>query len=238
MSDAADTPGAEESPAHPVSGPRSSRRLPTLATLAVLSFVTVVDLLLLAAGLVGGQSFVYLGVAALLGIGACGLWEIVELRHRQGPTGTSLAWFAFPFALLLAFAQIPFLAMSVYPPLAETLGTGGRLETFVREMPDGTFLEICFPEPMQQRGNMLRLDGTLVPPSYFDSHPEHFRWLGARTLSIAIDRVSQDLDIGEIHDVAINSDLHVLRHPEQGKGVQLFRTTGGERLSGQSSRVR
>jgi hypothetical protein len=212
---------------------RPSRRPLTRAVAGILLFVAGLDLLLLAMGLGSSRSFVFLGIGAAFGLGACLLWEVVERARARGFRGTPLAWVAFPLALLLGFFQLPFLAISVYPPLEEQLFVRrGRVQAYFLERQE-LRLEVAFPELMEAGGNNLRLNSRPVPPGYIREHPELFQWLRAQVLSLSIRPIARDLGLGEVKTVGIND----LRDKLGNEEVELFRTQKGERLPAQTVEV-
>ena len=93
-----------------------SRRTYTKVVLGAVVVVMLLDLLLLALDFVSARAFRHLAVAAILAVGGALLWEPVA-RIKPGQAALTLAWIAFPSSMLLALATMPFLAMSVFPPL-------------------------------------------------------------------------------------------------------------------------
>ncbi len=198
------------------------RRLLPKVVLVVLGLASVVTLIFWAIGIVEASALVDLGIAIALGVAASAVWEIVERRvHRlEAPPDRSieieprretarpglLAWIAFPLALLLFFAQVPFLALAVHPPIREFLTRGGRVEAYYVNRAERR-LEIWFPRPMQRQGTNLRLDETFVPSGLLAPDRGLAEWRDGHTLSLSIDEVRADLGLGEIGAVSINADF-------------------------------
>lgn len=208
---------ASTSPSPPPAGPRPlPSRILTKLVAVLLGFSSFLCLALWALGLVGSASLLHLGAAAILGILACLLWELVERAGRPGSTagGTRsvLAWIAFPLALLLFFAQVPLLVLAIYPPIRGFYEQVGRVEAQVVSTPDGERLLVWFPRPMVRRGNNLRLGGEILPASYFAEDRGIVSWPDKRTLSVNLDRLESALgrDLGAIETILLNSDLHRL----------------------------
>jgi hypothetical protein len=93
------------------------RRGYTKALLSVLLFTAVLNLLLQGLGFVGLETLRPLGIGAACIVGGACLWEVVERGARGGGRPGPGAWLAFPMAMFLAVASLPFLGMAVYPPL-------------------------------------------------------------------------------------------------------------------------
>jgi hypothetical protein len=214
---------------------RPAPRPPLIRSVWILIVLgALVVLVELALGVAGSQAFVYLAVALGLGIVSSLAWKFVERRQERGGFGI---WLAFPIALLAAFAVIPLLAFAVWPGLDVQLRPADRVEAYYLERPGGRRLEVWFPQPMQRDGNNLRLNATPVPPRYYASHPDYFRWIDRQTLSIAVDEVRRDLDlVAEVEHVAVNLDVNVALRQE---GAMLFAyVEGGTRVPGQRVAVR
>src|SRR5690606_14830077 len=117
--------------------------------LGLYSLSAIVALLLYACGITSPSLFTYLGVALVFAGASAILWTIVERRQHRGGF---LLWAAFPFSLLFAFAQLPPLALALYPPLETFVFQAGRAEAWMVRQPEGRFLEIWFPHPLDPEG--------------------------------------------------------------------------------------
>ncbi len=185
---------------------------------ALLVFAAVVGGILYLTGSVPERIFVYLGLAAACVLVASLAWEIVvrevlahEARSREegavgmaeGPPG-ALAWVAFPVAIFLSLASLPFLVLVVYPPAEELFTESGRVTASVSRGSAGLLLHLDFPEPTMQRGENLRINGTPLPQGYVRDHPEVFVWRGGQTLSLAVEPLLRDLRLERIDSVGIN----------------------------------
>jgi len=164
------------------------RRGYTKALLSILLFTAVLNLLLQGLGFVGPETMQPLGIGAGCILAGAGLWEVVErgARRDRPRLGT---WLAFPLAMFLAIAALPFLGMAVYPPLEDFILREGRLEAGTQ----GGTLEIDFPRAVAPGPLNLRIDDVDVPPGLGDRESGPMRWNGPRRLSIDMDRLSTEL---------------------------------------------
>ena len=111
---------------------------------------------------------------------------------------------AFPVAIFLGLASLPFLALVVYPPAAEYFTEPGRVTASISRSTTGLLLNLDFPAPTTERGENLRFNGQKLPEGYKRDHPEVFVWRGARTLSLHIEPLLRDLGLERIDRIGIN----------------------------------
>jgi hypothetical protein len=148
----------------------------------------VLNLLLQGLGFVGPETLRPLGIGAACIAAGAALWEIVERGARAGRPGAA-TWIAFPLAMFLAVASLPFLGMAVYPPLEDVILREGRLEARTA----GSTLEIWFPRAVAPGPLNLRIDGFEVPAGQADRASSAVRWNGLVRLVIDMERLSADL---------------------------------------------
>jgi hypothetical protein len=164
------------------------RRGYTKALLSILLFAAILNLLLQGLGFVGLETLRPLGIgAACIVLGAC-LWEVVE-RGARGGRPSPGAWLAFPLAMFLAVASLPFLGMAVYPPLEDFILREGRIEART----SGSAIEIDFPRLVIPGPLNLRIDGVDLPPGLGERPSDPLRWSGARRIVIDLERLSAEL---------------------------------------------
>jgi hypothetical protein len=159
-----------------------------LAALVLLA--ALASLLLRALGFFDSVPFRDLGTGAALALVGALAWEVVERCGGKGGARGLVAWMAFPAAAALAIGSIPFLALSVYPPLREFLIREGRVEATIA---GDESLEVLFPRPIFGDGINLRIGETDIEPGYATSHPDVFRWRGPRILSVNLGRLHRDV---------------------------------------------
>ena len=220
-----DAPNPDE-PRAPPGLPR--KVLPKLVRATLLVAALLVALLYVL-DVVPARSFVFLLVAAALGMIASLLWNVVEAQ-RDRPPGEidAFAWVAFPGSLLLFFAEMPLLALAIYPPIADFFEPHGRVNAYYVSRPSGVWLDVEFPLDLKGRGNNLRLDDRLVPPGLFTTRSDLFDWRSARVLSLRIEKVEQELGIGPVRTISINADAQaILENPGTARA---FLYSGGERV--------
>jgi len=164
------------------------RRGYTKALLSILLFTAVLNLLLQGLGFVGPETLGPLGIGAGSILAGAGLWEVVERGARESRPGLG-TWLAFPFAMFLAVAALPFLGMAVYPPLRDFILREGRIEARTQ----GSALEIEFPRAVAPGPLNLRIDGVDVPSGYGDRASGPMRWKGPLRLIIDMERLSAEL---------------------------------------------
>ena len=166
----------------------SRRRGYTKALFSILLFTAVLNLLLQGLGFVGTETLRPLGIGAgCILAGAC-LWEIVERGARDGRPRLA-TWLAFPLAMLLAVASLPFLGMAVYPPLRDFILREGRIEARI----SGSSIEIDFPRAVLPGPLNLRIDGVDVPPGLAERASGAIRWDGPLRLVIDMERLGAEL---------------------------------------------
>ncbi len=111
---------------------------------------------------------------------------------------------AFPVAIFLGLASLPFLVLVVYPPAAAYFTEPGRVTASISRSTSGLLLDLDFPEPTTKQGENLRINGRPLPESYARNHPEVFVWRGAQTLSLRIEPLLRDLGLERIERIGIN----------------------------------
>jgi hypothetical protein len=218
-------PNPDEPPA-----PRALPRqiLPRLVR-ATLLFSTLIVGALYFVDLVPARSFIFLGMAAILGIASSLLWKIIEAQRDRPPDQiNAFAWVAFPGSLLLFFAQMPLLALAIYPPIAEFFEPHGHVRAYYVNRSSVTWLDLDFPLDLQRQGNNLRLDDTLIPPSLFTERSDLFEWRSARIFSLKIDQVERELGIDPVRSISVNSDTQAIL--EDSEAARAFLYAGGERV--------
>lgn len=173
----------------------------TKIILAVVATVAVADLLLLGLGFVDRTSFRDWGTGALIALLGALVWEAVEHRTRSDGRIRSSAWVAFPLAIFLAFASLPFFAMSVYPPLRDELTASGRIEG--RWMEKAGVLELFFPRPVLPGDINLKLGPVEITSDAAKKNPEAFQWKGPRTLRVDLRRLEKPA-LADLAVVGIN----------------------------------
>jgi len=184
----------------------------TKVVLSAVLFVALLDLLFLGLGFVGVRAFRHLTVAALLAVLGALAWEPVA-RIKAGSRAPAIAWVLFPAAMLLALASLPFLAMSIYPPLEGMLF---RVEARVSEA-TGT-IEVSFPQPVQPDGVNLRFDRTEISNTDVRRNPQAFRWKTPQVLAIDMQHMLEVLAVRRPIALEINTV----------PGVTPFRYQSGE----------
>jgi hypothetical protein len=115
--------------------------------------------------------------------------------------------------MLLALATLPFLAMSVFPPLEGILF---RVEAHVREA-TGT-IEVSFPRPIRPDGVNVRFDRKEISQANIRRHPQAFRWRNPQILEIDMRRLLEVLAVPRPTALEINTI----------PGVAPFRYQSGE----------
>lgn len=186
------------------------RRLVSKVILGVFFLGVALTVFFSLAGLATPSTFLYLGLAGGFALLACLLWEVVARREEQGGF---LAWACFPLTVLFAFAQVPPLALAVYPPLGDFLFQAGRARAWIVSETDGPRLEIWFPHPVDsERGdhNFL-VDGDPLPEGYYEAHDGNFRWRNDQTLSVALDPLLRALGKKSLESITLNGDLASVR---------------------------
>ena len=164
------------------------RRGYTKALLSILLFAAVLNLLLQGLGFVSTRTLRPLGIGAgCILAGAC-FWEVVE-RGSGGGRPSAGAWLAFPLAMFLAVASLPFLGMAVYPPLEDFILSEGRIEART----SGSMIEIDFPRAVIPGPLNLRIDGLDLPPGLGERPSDPVRWNGAVRIRIDVERLSAEL---------------------------------------------
>ncbi len=190
---------------------------------ALLVFAAIVGGLLYITGSGNDGVFLYLGLAAGCIVLASLAWEVVVrqalLRPGRSDTGITadprdsspgdgppglFAWVAFPVAIFLGLASLPFLALVVYPPAAEYFTEPGRVTAASSRSTSGLLLDLDCPEPTTKQGENLRINGRPLPESYERDHPEVFEWRGTQTLSLRIEPLLRDLGLERIERIGIN----------------------------------
>lgn len=167
---------------------------------ALLLFAAVLGSLLYFTGVATGGVFGYLGLAAVCIVLASIAWEIVERVDRSPGV---LGWLAFPAAVALGLASLPFLVLVVYPP-AEEYFSAGHVTASLRRDDVGLSLQLGFPEPTTEEGENLSFNTRPLPVDYLEEHPELFTWRGPRNLSIKVEPLLRDLELERIERVGIN----------------------------------
>jgi hypothetical protein len=190
--------------------PPPRRRLYTKVFFSLAAGVTLLDLLLLALGFAAAESFRPLGAGVLLIALGSLAWEVVERSQRAGGGAGTAAWIAFPVAILLAFASLPFLALSVYPPAADLLVPREEVVARVDAHEGSLALRIGFPRPMAAAGLNLKLDQHAVPPAYAertttDGATPVVRWLDSRTVRIELGFLLAELAIAPPRSLELNA---------------------------------
>lgn len=165
-----------------IEGPDKRSRAYTKILLTVVGTVALSDLLSLGLGFLEWSAFQDWAKGAFMALLGALAWEVVERRTKQDGKLRAIAWFAFPLAILLAFASLPFLAMSVYPPLKDSLTSSGRVEARILETTG--ILEIFFPRPVIQRDINLKLGSVDVTTDSVKENPDAFQWKSPRTLAV------------------------------------------------------
>ena len=138
------------------------------------------------------------------------VWEVVERHERPGGGVHLSAWVALPLSVFLAFASIPFLAVSVYPPLERFITQRGRVEADLREVDGRLSLSIFFPHTMKKTGLNLTLDSRAVPAEYADAVGREggaalIRWESFQTLWLDLDAILNDLDLKRPGTLGVNT---------------------------------
>lgn len=168
---------------------RTARRGYTKVVLSLLGTAAVLNILLQGLGFVGLETLKPLGTGALLMAASAVVWEVIERRTRGEPRPGVLSWMAFPLAVFLAVAALPFLGMAIYPPLEEFLIAEGRVEARM----EGTTLGIYFPRAVVPGPVNIRLDDVEVPPGHAERAGGPIRWSGRHKLSLDLERLAADL---------------------------------------------
>lgn len=186
------------------------KRVYTKVLFGLVAGVALIDLALAGLGFLDRGAFRALGQGFVLILFGALAWEVVERHETGGGKLRFLAWFALPAAILLAFAALPFLALSVYPELGEFFTRQGRVEARMEEALGRLTLDILFPHAMEPAGLNLKLDSTPVPETYASEPaggkaPAAVRWLSPRTARIDLERIIQDLAIPRPRTVSINT---------------------------------
>lgn len=221
-------PSVPSSAEPPAPGALPRQVLPRLVR-STLLFSTLIVGLLYFVKLVPARSFIFLAVAATLGIVASLLWKIVEAQRDRPPDEiNALAWVAFPGSLLLFFAQMPLLALAIYPPIADFFEPHGHVRAYYVSRASGTWLDVDFPLDLKRQGNNLRLDDTLIPASLFTERSDLFEWRDARILSLKIEEVERELHIDPVRSISVNSDAQAVL--EDSSAARPFLYAGGERV--------
>jgi len=189
-----------------------SPRTYTKVVIGAVLVVTLLDLVLLGLGFVGARAFRHLSVAAILAVVGALAWEPVA-RIRAGHGVPTLTWVAFPASMLLALATLPFLAMSVFPPLEGILF---RVEAHVSEATGR--IAVSFPRPVQPHGVNVRFDRKEISQADIRKYPQAFRWRNPQVLEIDMRRMLEVLAAPRPRALEINTV----------PGVTPFRYQSGE----------
>jgi len=175
------------------------RRTYTKVVLGAVLVVALLDLLLLGLGFVGARAFRHLAVAALLATLGALLWEpVARIRVSQGTP--ILAWVAFPASMLTALATLPFLAMSVFPPLEGILF---RIEAHVSR--STSTIEVAFPRPVRPGNVNIRFDRKAISQADIRKQPQAFRWITPQVLEIDMERMLKVLAAPRPRTLEINT---------------------------------
>ncbi|HVR76305.1 MAG TPA: hypothetical protein VMT52_18395 [Planctomycetota bacterium] len=171
----------------------------TKILLGVVAAVAALDLLLLGMGSAGPRSFHHLAIAAGFAAAAAAAWEAVARSVEGGRRVRPLAWAAFPVAVFLALGAVPFLVMSVHPPLE------GILYPVEARVVEPLAIEVSFPRPVLPGTINLSLDASIVSSGYVARNPGVFAWRTPQRLTIDLARIVADMSIRRPRELGINT---------------------------------
>lgn len=228
-----------DSPVPPGAQPRTlPRNLVPLAAACTLLLAGLTVTALWLAGLVGGDSFVDLGISALLMTGASILWLVVD-KQRNRPRGeiNPLAWAAFPFSVLLFLGQTPFLVRAVYPPISDFLEKNGQVQARYVKHSTGLKLKISFPRPLADGHGDLRINSTDLALEHFEEKAGLITWADSSTLSISVPEMLNRLGYERIESISLNLGLQGTGTPGAAANTPgRLRYADGERVQPQTLR--
>lgn len=173
----------------------------TKILLGVVAAVAALDLLLLGMGSAGPRSFRHLAIAAVLAAAASAAWEPVARSVESGRKVRPLAWAAFPVAVFLALGALPFLVMSVHPPLE------GLLYPVEARVVEPLAIEVSFPRPVIPGTINVSLDASIISSGYVSRNPGVFAWRTPQHLTIDLERIVADMSIRRPSELGINTSM-------------------------------
>ncbi len=185
---------------------RYSRALGLLVVVAAL-----VGLVHVATGTPAERVLVPLGWAAGFALVSGLAWEVVVRQSARREPATTLAWIAFPVAVLSGLLCAPWLVQVVYPEIGDRIRGTDFTASVVVDRHGRTVIEVQFPDDTRRRGENLRLDSRELEHGFARASPGSLAWRDARTLVIDLAAELERLAVNSIDSVGINRLANVSR---------------------------